>query len=187
LGGVGGLALFGAGGLEAQNLVMGAEEGEGEAVAGEPPGGHDDLLDQKDLDGADGPVVLLVGFCEFLEVAIVFDGDDGVLGGEPVFEGIQANGGLAFGGLGAGGSRLHDGAWSVGHGVRMGGSGWQERKKVPVRGCDRVSEGGGWNRAGWGPTGERIKLAWGGVPLVWSCQQGGVSRPIDGKPTYHSR
>jgi hypothetical protein len=170
LGGVHGLALFGTGGLEAQKLVMGSEEGAlgtgfiagqdgegaraagvaekdvGEAVAGcevvhvvgvfgqaefeqagfqaadagEAPGGHDDLLDQKDLDGADGPVVLLVGFGEFLELAIVFEGDDGVLGGEPMFEGIQANGGLAFGGLGAGG---FEGIGTVGVDLFLGSHG----------------------------------------------------------------
>jgi hypothetical protein len=39
---------------------------------------------------------------DVLEILREFADDDGVFGGEAVFEGVEANGGLAFGGFGAG-------------------------------------------------------------------------------------
>ena len=72
------------------------------AAAGEAPLGHDDLVDEGGLDGAGGLEVVEEGVEEFVEGLIVFAEDDGVFGGEAVFEGIEADGGLAFGGFGAG-------------------------------------------------------------------------------------
>jgi hypothetical protein len=72
------------------------------AAAGEAPLGHDDLVDEGGFEGAGGLEVIEEGVEEFVEGLFVFAVDDGVFGGEAVFEGIEANGGLAFGGFGAG-------------------------------------------------------------------------------------
>jgi len=151
------LALFGTGGLEAQKLMVGAEEGalgasfvagqDGEGIgaagveaedvgealavgdvleflvhafgvfdqaevegtgfhaadAAKAPGGNDDLLDEEGFDGADGLVMLFVGLADDVELFPVFEGENGVLSGESMLEGIEPDGGLTLGGLGAGG------------------------------------------------------------------------------------
>jgi hypothetical protein len=178
------VGLFGTGGLEAQKLMMGAEEGAlgagfvagqdgegvgragvaekdaGEAVGGgkslvfvvdvfgvidqaevegagfqtaeaaKAPGGHDDLLDEEGFDGADGLVLLFEGQLDCVELVRVFDGDDGVLGGEAVFEGVEADGGLACGGLGAGG---FEGIGAVGVDLLLGSHGWRSLGNVAPR------------------------------------------------------
>jgi hypothetical protein len=95
------------------------------ANAGEAPGGHDHLFDQEGFDGTDGLLGVLVGLEQFLELVLVLADDDGVLGSEPMFEGIEANGGLAFGGLGAGG---FEGVRAVGVNLFLGshvGAPWE--------------------------------------------------------------
>jgi hypothetical protein len=72
------------------------------AEADQAPLGHDDLLDEGDFDGAVGLEVILELPAQLVEILDFFGCDDGVFGGESVFEGIAANGGLAFGGFGAG-------------------------------------------------------------------------------------
>ena len=86
--------------------------------AAEAPGGHDDLLDEEDFDGAEGLVMLFVRLGDFLELVFVFEREDGVLGGESMFEGIEANGGLARGGLGTSGV---EGVGAVGVNLFLGG------------------------------------------------------------------
>ena len=109
----------GAGGLEAVEPgespafvveaagVFGQAELEGggfhTADAAEAPGGHDELLNEEDFDGAEGLVMLFVSLGDFVELVLVFEREDGVLGGESMFEGVEANGGLARGGLGTSG------------------------------------------------------------------------------------
>ena len=66
------------------------------------PGCDDDLLDEEGFGGADGPVVFLEGLLDFLEFGFLFGLNHGVLGGEAVAEGIEADGGLALGGFGPG-------------------------------------------------------------------------------------
>ncbi len=72
------------------------------ATYGEAPLGHGDLVDEGGFQGADGLEVVEDGVAEFVEGFLVFEGDDGVFGDEAVFEGVEASGGLAFGGFGAG-------------------------------------------------------------------------------------
>jgi len=87
-------------------LVVGEAEieeaGFDSAAAGEAPLGHDGLVDEGGFEGAGGLEVIEEGVEEFVEGLFVLAVDDGVVGGESVFEGIEANGGLAFGGFGAG-------------------------------------------------------------------------------------
>jgi hypothetical protein len=72
------------------------------AAAVEAPLGHDDLVDEGGFEGAGGLEVVEEGVAEFVESIFVFVEDGGVFGGEAVLEGIKANGGLAYGGFGAG-------------------------------------------------------------------------------------
>jgi hypothetical protein len=72
------------------------------AAAGEAPLGHDDLVDECGFEGSDGQEMVEEGTEEVVESLFVFVEDDGVLGSEAVFEAIEANGGLAFRGFGAG-------------------------------------------------------------------------------------
>jgi hypothetical protein len=72
------------------------------AKAAEPPLGHDDLMDEGGFEGAGGLEVVEEGVAEFVEGIVVFVEDGGVFGGEAVLECVEANGGLAFGGDGAG-------------------------------------------------------------------------------------
>jgi hypothetical protein len=87
--------------------VFGQAELEGggfhSADTAEAPGGHDDLLNEEDFDGAEGFVMLFVRVGDFVELVLVFEREDGVLSGESMFEGVKANGGLARGGLGTSG------------------------------------------------------------------------------------
>jgi hypothetical protein len=90
------------------------------ADAGEAPGGHDHLFDQEGFDGTDGLLGVLVGLEQFVELVFVLADDDGVLGSEPMFEGIEANGGLARRGVGAGG---FEGIGAVGVNLFLGSHG----------------------------------------------------------------
>jgi hypothetical protein len=71
------------------------------AEAGEAPGGHDDLLDQEVFDGADGLEVVQKGVKGLVEEFRVLAVENGVLGGEAMFEGIEAGSGFAVLGFGA--------------------------------------------------------------------------------------
>jgi hypothetical protein len=77
------------------------EAGFNAAVAGDAPLGHDDLVDEGGFEGAVGLEIVEEGVEEFIEIPVLFADDDGGFGGEAVFEGIEASGGLAFGGFGA--------------------------------------------------------------------------------------
>jgi hypothetical protein len=88
------------------------------AEAAEAPGGHDHLLDEEGFRGADGLVVVLEGLLDSLEFGFLLGFDDGVLGGEAVAEGIEANGGLTLGGLGAGAEL---GVPAIGFDLQFGG------------------------------------------------------------------
>jgi hypothetical protein len=59
-------------------------------------------MDEGGFERAVGVELVEEGVAQFVEGLLVFDEDDGVFGGEAVLEGIEANGGLAFGGFGAG-------------------------------------------------------------------------------------
>ena len=83
------------------------------AEAGEAPGGHDDLLDQEVFDGADGLELVQEGLKGLIEEFGVLEVENGVLGGEAMFEGIEAGSGFALGGFGAG-AALGVGAVGVG-------------------------------------------------------------------------
>jgi len=72
------------------------------AEAAEAPGGHDHLLDEEGFGGTDGLVVVLERLLDFLEFGFPLGFNDGVLGGEAMAEGIEADGGLAPGGFGSG-------------------------------------------------------------------------------------
>jgi hypothetical protein len=72
------------------------------AATDEAPLGHDDLVDEGGFERSGGLELVEEGVAEFVESLIVFAYDDGGLGSEAVFEGIEADGGLAFGGFGAG-------------------------------------------------------------------------------------
>ena len=78
------------------------ETGFERAEAGETPGGHRDLLDQLGFEGADGLKVIEEGAEGLVEGVPVLAGDNGLLGGEAMFERVEAGGGLALGGFGAG-------------------------------------------------------------------------------------
>jgi hypothetical protein len=78
------------------------EAGFDSAEAGELPLGHDDLVDEGGFEGAVGLELFEEGDPEFFEILILFANDDRVFGGEAMLEGIEADGGLAFGGFGAG-------------------------------------------------------------------------------------
>ena len=69
------------------------------AEAAEAPGGHDHLLDEEGFGGTDGLVVVLERLVDFLEFGFPLGFNDGVLGGEAMAEGIEADGGLAPGGF----------------------------------------------------------------------------------------
>jgi hypothetical protein len=89
-------------------VVVQVEEAEFEeagfdaAEAGELPLGHDDLVDEGGFEGAVGLELFEEGGAEFFEIRFLFAIDDRAFGGEAMLEGIEANGGLAFGGFGAG-------------------------------------------------------------------------------------
>jgi hypothetical protein len=106
--------------------VFGQAELEGRgfhtADAAEAPGGHDDLLNEEDFDGTEGFVMLFVRLGDFVELVLVFEREDGVLGGESMLEGIEANGGLAHGGVGTGGV---EGIGAVGVKVFLGSHSWR--------------------------------------------------------------
>jgi len=95
--------FFGQAGVLA--LEFGAEVAEAEveqagldaAQAGEAPGGHDHLLDEEIFGGSGGVMLGFEGFEQFAELLVIFGGKDGGLGGEAMAEGIEANGGAAFG------------------------------------------------------------------------------------------
>ena len=55
-------------------------------------GGHDHLLDEEGFDGIEGLEMVAVGLEEFVELVLVLARDDDLLGGEPTFEGIEAEG-----------------------------------------------------------------------------------------------
>jgi hypothetical protein len=78
------------------------EAGFDAAAAGEAPLSYDHLVDEGGFEGTGGLEVVEEGVAEFVEGLLVFDENDGVFGDEAVFEGIEANGGFAFGGFGAG-------------------------------------------------------------------------------------
>jgi hypothetical protein len=73
-----------------------------EAEAAETPGGHDDLLDEEGLEGADGLELVLEGLAGFVEFVHFLAFDANVFGGEAVGEGVLADDGLALGGFGTG-------------------------------------------------------------------------------------
>ncbi len=70
------------------------------AAAAQAPGGLDQLVDQVQFDGGRRLKLVLVGVQEFVEVVAVLQGDDSVLGGEAVAEGVEADGGASLGGFG---------------------------------------------------------------------------------------
>ena len=86
----------------------------------EAPGGHDHLLDQEVLGGAGGLVFGLEGVQRLVEVLLIFAGENGGFGGETVAQGVEANGGAAFGSLGAG-AQL--GVPAIGVNLLLGGHG----------------------------------------------------------------
>jgi hypothetical protein len=59
-------------------------------------------VDEGGFEGAGGLELFEEGDPEFFEIRFLFADDDRVFGGEAMLEGIEANGGLAFGGLGTG-------------------------------------------------------------------------------------
>jgi hypothetical protein len=72
------------------------------AQACQAPGGHHHLMDQKILGGSDGLVFGLKGLERFVEMLLIFAGEDGGFGGKTVAQGVEADGGAAFGSLRAG-------------------------------------------------------------------------------------
>ena len=88
------------------------------AEAAEAPGGHDHLLDEEGFGGTDGLVVVLERLLDFLEFGFPLGFNDGVLGGEAMAEGIEADGGLALGGFGAGAAL---GIPAIGFDLQFGG------------------------------------------------------------------
>jgi hypothetical protein len=72
------------------------------AQARKAPGGHDHLLDEEILGGTGGLVLGLESLERFVEVLLILAGEDGGFGGETVAQGVEADGGAAFGSLGAG-------------------------------------------------------------------------------------
>jgi len=88
------------------------------AEAAEAPGGHDHLLDEEGFGGADGLVVVLEGLLDFLEFGFPLGFNDGVLGGEAVAEGIEADGGFALGSFGTGAAL---GVPAIGFDLQFGG------------------------------------------------------------------
>jgi len=88
------------------------------AGAGKAPGGHDHLMDEEGFDGIERLEMVQVGIEEFVELAFVLARDDSVLGGESMFEGIEADGGLALGGFGAGAAL---GVPAIGFDLQFGG------------------------------------------------------------------
>jgi hypothetical protein len=78
------------------------EAGFDTAEAGELPLGHDDLVDEGGFEGAVGLELFEEGGAEFVEIRFDFANDDRAFGGEAMLEGIEADGGLACGGFGAG-------------------------------------------------------------------------------------
>jgi hypothetical protein len=59
-------------------------------------------LEETGFEGAGWVEVVEEGVEEFVDRLIFLEGESGVFGVEAVFEAIEANGGLAFGGFGAG-------------------------------------------------------------------------------------
>jgi hypothetical protein len=71
--------------------------------------------------GGSGRVVLgLESFEQLAELLVIFGGEDGGLGGEAVAEGIEADGGAAYGSSGA---RGEPGVPAVGVDLFLGGHG----------------------------------------------------------------
>jgi hypothetical protein len=111
--------LFGVGfAAAADGAIEGG--GGGRADAAEAPGGGDDALDQEDLGGGGGLVFVEQGLAELFEGGLVFDGEDQLLGGEAVGEGVEGGAGFAFGGLGSGGA---EGVEAVGGDLTFGSHG----------------------------------------------------------------
>jgi hypothetical protein len=75
-------------------------------------------LEEAGFEGAGGLEAVEEGVEQFVEHLIVFEGEDGVLGSEAVFEGIEATGGLALGGFGTGAEL---GVTAVGGNLFLGG------------------------------------------------------------------
>ena len=73
------------------------------AEAAEAPPAVGDAVDEGKLAGAGGAEVVLEGAEGFLEVGGIFAFQNGVAGGEPVFQAVVTDGGLTLGGAGAGG------------------------------------------------------------------------------------
>ena len=72
------------------------------AEAGEAPGGHDHLVDQKIFGWGGGLVLGAECFGELVEILLIFIFENGGLGGEAVAQGVEADGGEAFGSARAG-------------------------------------------------------------------------------------
>ena len=62
------------------------------ALVSGAPGGHDHLLDEEGFDGIEGLEIVLVGLEDLVELVLVLARDDDLLSGEPMFEGIEADG-----------------------------------------------------------------------------------------------
>jgi hypothetical protein len=108
-----GLDHFGSVG-EAEFDVAGGHE----ADAAQAPGSGDDLLYQQVLGGSDG---LMLGFesgASFVEFIFIFVGQDDGLGGEPVAQGVEADGGASGIGFGTGAFLS---IFAIGSGLFFGG------------------------------------------------------------------
>lgn len=86
----------------------------------EAPCGHDHLLDEEIFGGAGGLVLGFESLEHFVEMLLIFAGEDGSFGSETVAEGVEADGGPAFGSLGAG-AQL--GVPAIGVDLLLGGHG----------------------------------------------------------------
>jgi hypothetical protein len=72
-----------------------------DAEAAEAPGGHGEVADQLVLDGASRGQVIPKRLPEALELGRVFGGQEDLLGGETVSDGVQGGARFAFGGAGS--------------------------------------------------------------------------------------
>ena len=79
-----------------------AEEGFGHVDAAETPCDVGELVDEEGFGGSLGVVFGVEGLTVGVEVFALFAEEDGGLGGEGVFEGVERGDGFAFGGAGAG-------------------------------------------------------------------------------------
>jgi hypothetical protein len=80
---------------------VGGEFGLGAAETEQGPLAADDLIDVDALLGKSGAEALVVSGDESVVGGTVLAGEDGGLGMDAGFEGIEAGGGLALGGLGS--------------------------------------------------------------------------------------